>query len=146
DRLYGYEVSPVLWRKIRAGLSAGRVQSVATRLVVERERERMAFVPADYWDLDIDLGLPDGPNPFAPHFNTLDGARVATGRDFDDKGNLKNTSVTVVDQARAEALAAELNGGAKDSLSVTSVESKPYSRRPAAPFTTSTLQQEAGRK
>ena len=65
DRLYGYEISPVLWRKIRAGLSAGRVQSVTTRLVVERERERMAFVPADYWDLDVDLGLPDGANPFA---------------------------------------------------------------------------------
>src|SRR5690606_31556229 len=95
DRLYGYEVSPVLWRKIRAGLSAGRVQSVATRLVVERERERMAFVPADYWDLDIDLGLPDGTNPFAANLTTLDGSRVATGRDFNDKGELKNSSATV---------------------------------------------------
>ncbi|MGO0604150.1 type I DNA topoisomerase [Brevibacterium linens] len=146
DRLYGYEVSPVLWRKIRAGLSAGRVQSVATRLVVERERERMAFVPADYWDLDIDLGLPDGTNPFAANLTTLDGSRVASGRDFNDKGELKNTSATIVDQARAESLATELNGSAKDALTVTAVESKPYSRRPAAPFTTSTLQQEAGRK
>ena len=146
DRLYGYEISPVLWRKIRAGLSAGRVQSVATRLVVERERERMAFVAADYWDLDVDLGLPDGTNPFAANLTTLDGARVASGRDFNDKGELKNQSVTVVDQARAEELAGQLNGTAKDALTVSSVESKPYSRRPAAPFTTSTLQQEAGRK
>lgn len=146
DRLYGYEISPVLWRKIRAGLSAGRVQSVATRLVVERERERMAFVSADYWDLDVDLGLPDGTSPFAANLATLDGARVASGRDFNDKGELKNSSATVVDQARAEALATELNGTAKDALTVTAVESKPYSRKPAAPFTTSTLQQEAGRK
>ena len=146
DRLYGYEVSPVLWRKIRAGLSAGRVQSVAARLVVERERERMAFVPADYWDLDIDLGLPDGTNPFAANLTTLDGARVASGRDFNDKGQLKNISATVVDQARAEALATELNGSAKNALTVSAVESKPYSRRPARPFTTSTLQQEAGRQ
>src|SRR5699024_10770468 len=129
-----------------AGLSAGRVQSVATRLVVERERERMAFVPADYWDLDIDLGLPDGSNPFAANLNTLAGARVAAGRDFDDWGQPKDTSVTVVERARAAALAAERKGGAKDSLSVTSGESKPYSRRPSAPFTTPTLQQEAGRK
>ncbi|GAA1871158.1 type I DNA topoisomerase [Brevibacterium marinum] len=146
DRLYGYEISPVLWRKIRAGLSAGRVQSVTTRLVVERERERMAFVPADYWDLDVDLGLPDGTNPFAANLTTLDGSRVASGRDFNDRGELKNSSAAVVDQAKAEALATELNGAAKDSLTVTAVESKPYSRRPAAPFTTSTLQQEAGRK
>ncbi|MCF2571623.1 type I DNA topoisomerase [Brevibacterium sp. UCMA 11754] len=146
DRLYGYEISPVLWRKIRAGLSAGRVQSVATRLVVERERERMAFVSADYWDLDVDLGLADGTSPFAANLSTLDGARVASGRDFNDKGELKNSSAAVVDQARAEALATELNGTAKDALTVTAVESKPYSRKPAAPFTTSTLQQEAGRK
>ncbi|MDN5656751.1 type I DNA topoisomerase, partial [Brevibacterium sandarakinum] len=146
DRLYGYEISPVLWRKIRAGLSAGRVQSVTTRLVVERERERMAFVPADYWDLDVDLGLPDGANPFAANLTTVDGSRVASGRDFNDQGELKNSSATVVDQAKAEALAAELNGTAKDALTVTAVESKPYSRKPAAPFTTSTLQQEAGRK
>ncbi|RAE32771.1 DNA topoisomerase I, partial [Burkholderia multivorans] len=136
----------VLWRKVRAGLSAGRVQSVATRLVVERERERMAFVPADYWDLDIDLGLPDGSNPFAANLTTLDGSRVASGRDFDDKGQLKTKSAVVVDQAKAEELASLLSGSAKDALTVTAVESKPYSRRPAAPFTTSTMQQEAGRK
>lgn len=146
DRLYGYEISPVLWRKIRAGLSAGRVQSVATRLVVERERERMAFVSADYWDLDVDLGLPDGSSAFAANLTTLDGSRVASGRDFNDKGELKNSSATVVDQAKAENLATQLNGTAKDALTVTAVESKPYSRKPAAPFTTSTLQQEAGRK
>ncbi|MDN6132765.1 MAG: type I DNA topoisomerase [Brevibacterium sp.] len=146
DRLYGYEISPVLWRKIRAGLSAGRVQSVTTRLVVERERERMAFVAADYWDLDVDLGLPDGSSAFAANLSTLDGARVASGRDFNDKGELKNSSATVVDQARAEELATQLNGTAKNALTVTAVESKPYSRKPAAPFTTSTLQQEAGRK
>lgn len=146
DRLYGYEISPVLWRKIRAGLSAGRVQSVATRLVVERERERMAFVPADYWDLDIDLGLPGGASPFAANLATLDGARVASGRDFDDAGRLKNAAATVVDRAKAEELAELLGGSRKDSLTVTAVESKPYSRKPAAPFTTSTLQQEAGRK
>ncbi|MDN6527792.1 MAG: type I DNA topoisomerase [Brevibacterium sp.] len=146
DRLYGYEISPVLWRKIRAGLSAGRVQSVTPRLVVERERERMAFVAADYWDLDVDLGLPDGSSAFAANLSTLDGARVASGRDFNDKGELKNSSATVVDQARAEELATQLNGTAKNALTVTAVESKPYSRKPAAPFTTSTLQQEAGRK
>ncbi|HCG55420.1 MULTISPECIES: type I DNA topoisomerase [Brevibacterium] len=146
DRLYGYEISPVLWRKIRAGLSAGRVQSVATRLVVERERERMAFVSADYWDLDVDLGLPDGSSAFAANLTTLDGSRVASGRDFNDKGELKNSSATVVDQAKAEELATQLNGTAKNALTVTAVESKPYSRKPAAPFTTSTLQQEAGRK
>ena len=146
DRLYGYEVSPVLWRKVRAGLSAGRVQSVATRLVVERERERMAFVSADYWDLDIDLGLPDGSNPFAANLTTLDGSRVASGRDFNDKGELKTKSAVVVDQAKAEELATLLAGPAKNALTVSGVESKPYSRRPAAPFTTSTMQQEAGRK
>src|SRR5699024_11230000 len=120
--------------------------SVSTSIVLLLTRDIFACVPAFSWAYDIVHGLPQGSNPFAANLNTLDGARVATGRDFDDKGKLKNTSVTVVDQARAEALAAELNGGAKDSLSVTSVESKPYSRRPAAPFTTSTLQQDAGRK
>ena len=90
---------PCCGARSEPGLSAGRVQSVATRLVVERERERMAFVPADYWDLDIDLGLPDRTNPFAANLTTLDGARVASGRDFNDKGQLKNISATVVDQA-----------------------------------------------
>ena len=147
DRLYGYEVSPVLWRKVRAGLSAGRVQSVATRLVVERERERMAFVSADYWDLDITLAEAAGGTPFKARLDTVDESKVATGRDFDDRGQLKKASKAVVlDEPQATSLAGVLNGTAKDSLTVTSLETKPYTRRPAAPFTTSTLQQEAGRK
>ncbi|WP_291797373.1 type I DNA topoisomerase [Brevibacterium sp.] len=152
DRLYGYEVSPVLWRKVRAGLSAGRVQSVATRLVVERERERMAFVSADYWDLDTELAAGAGTGaagsaPFKARLESVDGTRVATGRDFDDHGRLKKSAqVQVLDQARAESLAAALSGSAKEALTVSSLETKPYTRRPAAPFTTSTLQQEAGRK
>ena len=147
DRLYGYEVSPVLWRKVRAGLSAGRVQSVATRLVVERERERMAFVSADYWDLDIDLQAPGQAESFAAKLTAVDGQKIAQGRDFTDEGTLKpRTKARILGQQDAEELAAKLSGEAKDRLSVTALETKPYSRRPAAPFTTSTLQQEAGRK
>ena len=147
DRLYGYEISPVLWRKVRAGLSAGRVQSVATRLVVERERERMAFVSADYWDLDIDLQAPGQAESFAAKLTAVDGQKIAQGRDFTDEGTLKpRTKVRILGQQDAEELAAKLSGEAKDRLSVTALETKPYSRRPAAPFTTSTLQQEAGRK
>ena len=147
DRLYGYEVSPVLWRKVRAGLSAGRVQSVATRLVVERERERMAFVSADYWDLDIELAEAGGGTAFKARLDTVDGSKVASGRDFDDRGQLKKASKAVVlDEPQATSLAAALTGPAQQALSVTSLETKPYTRRPAAPFTTSTLQQEAGRK
>ena len=147
DRLYGYEVSPVLWRKVNRGLSAGRVQSVATRLVVERERERMAFVPADYWDLDIDLAVPGKGNAFSARLATYHGTKVASGRDFDDAGKLKGKSdVVVLDEETATALANTLNTTAKDRLTVSALETKPYSRRPAAPFTTSTLQQEAGRK
>lgn len=147
DRLYGYEISPVLWRKVRAGLSAGRVQSVATRLVVERERERMAFVSADYWDLDIDLQAPGQAESFAAKLTAVDGQKIAQGRDFTDEGTLKPTAkVRILGQQDAEELAAKLSGEAKDRLSVTALETKPYSRRPAAPFTTSTLQQEAGRK
>ena len=147
DRLYGYEVSPVLWRKVNRGLSAGRVQSVATRLVVERERERMAFVPADYWDLDIDLAVPGKGNAFSARLATYHGTKVASGRDFDDNGKLKGKAdVVVLDEETATALADTLNTTAKDALTVASLETKPYSRRPAAPFTTSTLQQEAGRK
>ncbi|WP_155799742.1 type I DNA topoisomerase [Brevibacterium ravenspurgense] len=147
DRLYGYEISPVLWRKVRAGLSAGRVQSVATRLVVERERERMAFVSADYWDLDIDLQAPGQAESFAAKLTAVDGQKVAQGRDFTDEGTLKpSAKVRILGQQDAEELAAKLSGEAKDRLSVTALETKPYSRRPAAPFTTSTLQQEAGRK
>ncbi len=145
DRLYGYEVSPVLWRKVGPGLSAGRVQSAATRLVVDRERERLAFVPASYWDLGTQLSPVDGePQPFEARLVRLDGTRVATGRDFDDRGRLTSDAVTL-DEPAASALAAALRDPAAQ-LVVRSVESKPYSRKPAAPFTTSTLQQEAARK
>jgi len=148
DRLYGYEVSPVLWRKVRQGLSAGRVQSVATRLVVERERERMAFVAADYWGLTgqfADDGAAE-PTWFTARLATLDGARVATGRDFDDTGRLTGTGaggVVHLDETAAREVLAAIEGRRG---TVRSVETKPYTRRPAAPFTTSTLQQEASRK
>ena len=139
DRLYGYEVSPVLWRKIMQGLSAGRVQSVATRLVVERERERMAFTAAEYWDV---LATFD-PGAFNARLSAVDGKRVAQGRDFDQQGKLKSADLVQVTEADARTLAKELEGA---DFTVTSVEEKPYTRRPAAPFMTSTLQQEAGRK
>ncbi len=147
DRLYGYEVSPVLWRKVRRNLSAGRVQSVATRMVVERERERMAFRAASYWDL---LGTfapaADGEgSAFTARLTAVDGARVATGKDFDDLGRLKEATRAVVhlDESAARSLAGALESAP---VTVRSVEEKPYTRRPAAPFTTSTLQQEASRK
>ncbi|MBT0567121.1 type I DNA topoisomerase [Williamsia sp. CHRR-6] len=146
DRLYGYEVSPVLWKKVMPKLSAGRVQSVATRIIVERERERMAFVSASYWDIDatLDAGAEVTPRTFGAKLVAVDDARVASGRDFDATGALKKSdSVTVLDEARAAALASGLQGA---DLTVTSVEEKPYTRRPYAPFMTSTLQQEAGRK
>ncbi|MGA8979854.1 MAG: type I DNA topoisomerase [Pedococcus sp.] len=143
DRLYGYEVSPVLWRKVKAGLSAGRVQSVATRIVVERERERMAFVRASYWDVDGDF-TPDGAaNQFTARLSSVDGSRVATGRDFNDDGSLKAKSVVHLDQATATSIATQV---LTCQVGVTSVQEKPYTRRPSAPFTTSTLQQEASRK
>ncbi|MEJ5914050.1 type I DNA topoisomerase [Pseudokineococcus sp. 1T1Z-3] len=151
DRLYGYEVSPVLWRKVRAGLSAGRVQSVATRLVVERERERMAFRAAQYWDLTAQVSAAEergqaGAQSFRARATRLDGRRIATGRDFDDSGRLTGDAV-VLDAAVAGAVATALEeAGADLGAVVTSVETKPYTRRPAAPFTTSTLQQEASRK
>ena len=138
DRLYGYEVSPVLWKKVMQGLSAGRVQSVATRLVVERERERRAFVAAGYWDLE---GTFD-PGSFAARLVALNGSRVAQGRDFGQDGGLRIDAVRL-DEEEARELAASLEGA---SFSVRSVEEKPYTRRPAAPFMTSTLQQEASRK
>jgi DNA topoisomerase-1 len=144
DRLYGYEVSPVLWRKVRQGLSAGRVQSVATRLVVERERERMAFVAADYWDVTGTFTVADAAEPaFPARLSTVNGRRVASGRDFADNGTLKSADVVHVDEAVATALVANL---ASSEFSVASLETKPYTRKPAAPFTTSTLQQEASRK
>ncbi|MCJ8503595.1 type I DNA topoisomerase [Kocuria flava] len=148
DRLYGYEISPVLWRKIASGLSAGRVQSVATRLVVERERQRMAFVPADYWDLSGTFARSDGEDAgtaFAARLSTVDGKRVAGGRDFGDDGVLKGAAGKLVHLD--ETAARELAAGLEDAeFAVRSLETKPYTRRPAAPFTTSTLQQEAARK
>ncbi len=138
DRLYGYEVSPVLWKKVMPGLSAGRVQSVATRLVVERERERMLFVAASYWDI---VGTFD-PGAFEAKLVAVDERRVAQGRDFGDDGRLK-ADILALDEEAARTLAAGLVGA---SFVVRSVEEKPYTRRPAAPFMTSTLQQEASRK
>jgi DNA topoisomerase I len=146
DRLYGYEVSPVLWRKVGPGLSAGRVQSAATRLVVDRERERLAFVAAGYWDLTALLAAAaDGDaSAFSARLNRLNAKRVATGRDYDDLGRLKSEAVAL-DEATAQQLAEALRQPGVP-IEVTGVESKPYSRKPAAPFTTSTLQQEAARK
>ncbi len=138
DRLYGYEVSPVLWKKVMRGLSAGRVQSVATRLVVERERERMAFRAAAWWDI---LATFD-PESFQARLVSLDGQRVATGRDFGPDGKAR-TDARQLDEDAARGLASRLEGS---SFRVTKVEEKPYSRKPAAPFMTSTLQQEASRK
>ncbi|MBW0091633.1 type I DNA topoisomerase [Pseudonocardia sp. KRD-184] len=144
DRLYGYEVSPVLWKKVMPKLSAGRVQSVATRIVVARERERMAFVSASYWDIAalMDAGAEATPRQFGSRLVAIDGARVATGRDFGPDGRLKSDA-TALDEAGARRLAEALEG--RD-LTVESVESKPYTRKPYPPFMTSTLQQEAGRK
>ncbi|WP_432510412.1 type I DNA topoisomerase [Kineococcus sp. SYSU DK001] len=142
DRLYGYELSPVLWRKVRAGLSAGRVQSVATRLCVERERERMAFVAAGYADVTGTFA-PEGDSAFQAKLSQVEGKRVASGRDFADDGTLKTQNVAHLDVAAAQALVAGLRDAR---FAVRGVEEKPYTRRPAAPFITSTLQQEASRK
>jgi DNA topoisomerase I len=139
DRLYGYEVSPVLWKKVMPRLSAGRVQSVAVRLVVERERERRAFVAAAYWDIE---GVFD-PGSFEARLAAVDGRRVAQGRDFTQAGELKSDDLARLDEAAARALAAELDGR---TFAVRSADEKPYTRRPAPPFMTSTLQQEASRK
>jgi DNA topoisomerase I len=138
DRLYGYEVSPVLWRKIMQGLSAGRVQSVATRLVVQRERERMEFLAAGYWDIVASFD----PGAFTARLASVDGKRVAQGRDFSQDGQLKTKDAVQLAEADARDLAEKLDGSA---YKVASVEEKPYTRRPAAPFMTSTLQQEASR-
>ncbi|MFC8508422.1 type I DNA topoisomerase [Streptomyces sp. NPDC057411] len=148
DRLYGYEVSPVLWKKVMRGLSAGRVQSVATRLVVERERERIAFRSAEYWDLTGTFstgraGDPSDPSSLVARLATVDGKRVAQGRDFGADGRLKTENVLHLDEEKARALAASL---ADTRFAVRSVESKPYRRSPYAPFRTTTLQQEASRK
>ncbi|MGZ6744782.1 MAG: type I DNA topoisomerase [Nocardioides sp.] len=146
DRLYGYEVSPVLWKKVMSGLSAGRVQSVATRLVVDKERERMKFRMASYWDLEgtFDAGSKHEQRMFPAKLHSVDGSRVARGSDFGQDGLLKDASKVVhLDRSRAEALAAALQESTYD---VRSVESKPYRRSPYAPFRTTTLQQEASRK
>ncbi|MEU8721933.1 MULTISPECIES: type I DNA topoisomerase [Streptomyces] len=149
DRLYGYEVSPVLWKKVMRGLSAGRVQSVATRLVVERERERIAFRSAEYWDLTGTFatgraGDVSDPGTFGARLTAVDGLRVAQGRDFTSLGQLKDgVNVLQLDEAGARSLATAL---ANTSFTVRSVESKPYRRSPYAPFRTTTLQQEASRK
>lgn len=145
DRLYGYEVSPVLWKKVMPKLSAGRVQSVATRVIVQRERERMAFRSAEYWDISatLDAGADASPRAFGARLVSVDGSRVAAGRDFGPDGKLKSTGVTVIDEAYARRLAEALEGV---DLVVSSAEDKPYTRKPYAPFMTSTLQQEAARK
>ncbi len=146
DRLYGYEVSPVLWRKVMSGLSAGRVQSVATRLVVDRERERMKFRVASYWDLEgtFDAGEKHDQRMFPAKLHSIDDTRVARGSDFGQDGELKaNAKVVHLTKTRAESLASALHD---TDFSVRSVESKPYTRKPYAPFRTTTLQQEASRK
>ncbi|MCW2781163.1 MAG: topA [Marmoricola sp.] len=152
DRLYGYEVSPVLWKKVMSGLSAGRVQSVATRLVVDRERERIAFRMASYWDLEgtFDAGSAHEQRMFPAKLYSIDDARVARGSDFGPDGVLKvSTSSTTdrkivhLEQSKAEALADSLHN---TDFEIRSVESKPYRRSPYAPFRTTTLQQEASRK
>ena len=145
DRLYGYEVSPVLWKKVMPQLSAGRVQSVATRVVVSRERERMAFVAAGYWDIAGAFAAVAGEDQreFKANLATIDKVRLASGRDFNDDGQLSRDDVIVLDEAKASAMVDDLEGVPYE---VRSRESKPYRRRPAAPFITSTFQQEAGRK
>lgn len=141
DKLYGYEVSPVLWRKIKPKLSAGRVQSVATRIIVDREKARMRFVKASYWDLDAKLGAADG--EFDASVISKNGQRIATSKDFDEKGQLTRQGALLLDEKAAKALAEDLDLAA---LTVQSVERKPQKRSPAPPFMTSTLQQEASRK
>jgi len=148
DRLYGYEVSPVLWKKVMPKLSAGRVQSVATRIVVERERHRMAFRSAEYWDLTATLAVAnpgEGPRTFTATLVAVDGDKVATGKDFEATTGLLKASTGAVhlDGDGARGLAARLDGRP---FTVTKVEEKPYRRKPYAPFITSTLQQEASRK
>ena len=142
DRLYGYEVSPVLWKKVRPRLSAGRVQSVAVRIIVERERERMAFVTASYWDIEGTFAKPDDPIEFPAKLVTVDSKRVAAGRDFDSEGQLTSNAVAL-DREAAAGLVESLEGA---SYAVSSTETKPFTRRPYAPFRTSTLQAEGGRK
>ena len=142
DRLYGYLVSPVLWKKVQTGLSAGRVQSVAVRLVVEREEERSAFHSSAYWDLEARIRTPEV--TFTARLDRIGDARVASGRDFDPAGGLKTEGVRLLDEGPARSLADALPGAIP--WRVTAVDEKPGTQRPSPPFTTSTLQQEANRK
>jgi DNA topoisomerase-1 len=150
DRLYGYEVSPVLWKKVMPKLSAGRVQSVATRIVVERERARMKFRTGEYWDVEGTFAVtrnqaddPTAPRTFTATLIAVDGDRVATGKDFDPSTGRPRADVVHLDESGARGLAARLDGVP---FKVVKVEEKPYRRKPYAPFMTSTLQQEASRK
>jgi DNA topoisomerase-1 len=148
DRLYGYTLSPLLWKKIARGLSAGRVQSVAVRLLVQRELERLAFRSATYWDLKADLKVDSGnaqSAAFQAELATVSGKRVATGKDFDEStGRLKpGVDVLLLGEQQAQSLRTRIQGGP---WQVAQVESRPQVRRPYPPFTTSTLQQEANRK
>ncbi len=145
DRLYGYEVSPVLWKKVMPKLSAGRVQSVATRILVERERARMAFVTGSYYGVDASFQALGGGDEFTAALSAIDGRRLAAGRDFDPAtGRIRaDADVVLLDEATAGEIASALSGG---TATVASVEDKPFTRRPSAPFMTSTLQQEAGYK
>ncbi|MGH7897250.1 MAG: type I DNA topoisomerase, partial [Candidatus Binatia bacterium] len=142
DRLYGYTLSPVLWKKVQTGLSAGRVQSVAVRLIVEREEERMAFRSAAYWDLEARIRADE--REFVATLVRLGDERIATGKDFDAAGQLTGKGVRVLDEAQSNELVDVLSRNLP--WTVTSVEEKPFTQRPAPPFTTSTLQQEANRK
>jgi DNA topoisomerase-1 len=157
DRLYGYEVSPVLWKKVMPKLSAGRVQSVATRLIVDKEWERIKFRSASYWDLEAEFGtaehgkerLPDIPTSFTANLVTVDGVRVAQGRDFTSVGELRTSDkqpVLHLDGVSAAVLASRLNDRKNATFKVSSVARKPYRRSPYAPFRTTTLQQEGSRK
>jgi DNA topoisomerase-1 len=143
DRLYGYELSPVLWRRVRQGLSAGRVQSVAIRMIVERERERISFRLARFWDVEARFrgGEPEATFPAA--LVSVDGVAVATGSDFDQSGTVTRPEVVVLDETAATNLVDQL---AQARFQVRKVDTKPYRRSPYPPFRTSTLQQEAGRK
>lgn len=143
DRLYGYDVSPLLWRKVRPRLSAGRVQSVAVRLIVERERQRMAFQSATYWDL-LGLFAKSNGESFQAELISVDGRKIPESRDFDPAtGKLKDATLVLLDEAGAQALLEKLRG---QSAKVSNLEVKPYTTRPYPPFTTSTLQQEGNRK
>jgi len=145
DRLVGYEVSPILWRKVSQGLSAGRVQSVATRILVDRERARIRFRTAEFWDLSARFDKVEGQSvvPFSANLVSLDGKRLATGKDFGEDGELTKPDAVVLNGTQARALVSQLE---TSEFNVKSVEEKPYRRSPNAPFMTSTLQQEAGRK